>query len=216
MLFRSQYSPTARQWTWISGSSTAGAGGEYGTQGTPGSGNVPGARTGAIAWIDASGNLWLFGGCQAAATAVNTPLTFLNDLWTYNPTSRQWTWVSGSSSTNAYGTYGTQGVPTAANVPSSRTGAVSWRDAAGNLWLFGGFGEDSGHSDFYGGYLNDLWVYNSSSKQWTWVSGSDLINAGGVYGTQGSAAATNQPGGRSGAVAWTDTSGNVWLSGGFG
>jgi hypothetical protein len=53
------------------------------------------------------------------------------------------------------------------------------------------------------------------------MSGTGTIPAGtsgspGVYGTLGTPAATNLPGGRSNAVSWTDTSGNFWLFGGFG
>jgi hypothetical protein len=50
------------QWTWVSGSNLAGQSGAYGTQGIASPGNVPGARTQGAAWIDASDNLWLFGG----------------------------------------------------------------------------------------------------------------------------------------------------------
>ena len=188
----------------------------YGTQGTPGSANVPGARSGAVSWIDASGSLWLFSGCQNVGTAVNTPSEFLNDLWTYNLKLGQWTWVGGSNTINASGTYGTKGTPGPGNMPGARTGAVSWADASGNLWLSGGFGFDSGSSGFNGGYLNDSWVYSSSSKQWAWVSGANTIDAGGVYGTQGISAAGNEPGARAGGVSWTASSGDVWLFGGFG
>ena len=38
----------------------------------------------------------------------------------------------------------------------------------------------------------------------------------GVYGTLGTPAAGNIPGGRDGAATWTDSSGNLWLFGGFG
>jgi hypothetical protein len=56
------YSPATGLWTWVSGSNTADAPGVYGSQGIAAAGNVPPARDGAASWIDASGNLWLFGG----------------------------------------------------------------------------------------------------------------------------------------------------------
>jgi hypothetical protein len=37
-----------------------------------------------------------------------------------------------------------------------------------------------------------------------------------VYGTLGTPAAGNEPGGRSSAVSWTGSSGNFWLFGGYG
>jgi len=48
------------------------------------------------------------------------------------------------------------------------------------------------------------------------VAGSNAANQHGVYGTQGTAAATNVPGARWRAAAWTDHNGNLWLYGGFG
>ena len=38
----------------------------------------------------------------------------------------------------------------------------------------------------------------------------------GVYGTQGTTASMNIPGGRYGGTRWSDASGNLWLFGGFG
>jgi hypothetical protein len=54
------------------------------------------------------------------------------------------------------GVYGSQGTAAAGNVPGARYPAVSWTDASGNLWLFGGWGYDSAGTS---GYLNDLWMY---------------------------------------------------------
>jgi hypothetical protein len=51
---------------------------------------------------------------------------------------------------------------------------------------------------------------------WTWMSGSDVIDQNGVYGTKGAPALANVPGARYGAVSWTDESGNLWLFGGYG
>ncbi len=195
-------------WTWMSGSNAVNASGVYGTQGVASASNVPGARSGAISWIDNSGNLWLMGGLGygASGNAVS-----LNDLWKYDTTSNQWTWVSGSKTANASGVYGTQGTASASNLPGARTQAVSWIDSAGNFWIMGG-NANSGSSEFF----NDLWKYNPASNQWTWVSGSDTINASGLYGAQGEASASSVPGARFGATSWTDSVGNLWLMGGFG
>ena len=38
----------------------------------------------------------------------------------------------------------------------------------------------------------------------------------GVYGTLGTPSVGNMPGGRDGAVGWTDKNGNLWLFGGYG
>jgi len=205
-----KYSTRNGCWTWVGGSSTAGAGGTYGTQGTAAGANVPGARSGAVSWTDPSGNLWLFGGSGIDGSGSSGNL---NDLWKYSPTSGEWTWVGGSGTVNAIGTYGTKGTAAGTNVPGARNGAVGWVDSSGNLWLFGGRGYDSRGSD---DYLNDLWKYSPASGEWTWVGGSSTIDYIGTYGTQGTAAGTNTPGARSGAVSWTDPSGNLWLFGGSG
>ena len=55
--------------------------------------------------------------------------------------------MSGANVANHGGTYGTLGVPDAANVPGVRNfGPVSWTDTAENLWLFGGNALDSAGS----------------------------------------------------------------------
>ena len=143
-------------WTWVSGSMSTNTSGVYGTQGTPAAGNVPGARSTPVSWADSAGNLWLFGGYgyDAAGTVGN-----LNDLWEFNPTSGLWTWVSGSTTGNAYGVYGTLGTASMSNVPGARNLAVSWTDGTGNLWLFGGNGQAQSGT---GGQLNDLWMFNST------------------------------------------------------
>ena len=205
-----KYSPSTKEWTWVSGSDTINAGGVYGTLGVASASNVPGARGSggcgaALSWTDSSGNFWLFGGCGTNG--------ILNDLWEFNPTTKEWTWVSGSDTANAVGVYGTQGVASANNVPGARGYSVSWKDNSGNLWLYGGEGNGATSNTSYD--LSDLWEFNPSTKEWTWVNGS---NAGGVlpvYGTQGTASASNTPGGRDSAVGWADSSGNLWLFGGF-
>jgi N-acetylneuraminic acid mutarotase len=140
----------------------------------------------------------------------------LNDLWEFDPTTKEWTWVSGSNSANAQGVYGTQGVPAATNVPGARNLAVSWADSNGNFWLFGGNVSSVAGSIAGGLVFNDLWEFNPTTKEWTWVSGSQTAMAEGVYGTEGVPASTNVPGGRELAVSWTDSSGNLWLFGGDG
>ena len=50
----------------------------------------------------------------------------------------------------------------------------------------------------------------------TWVSGSNKIYNYGVYGTKGTAHSDNVPGGRHSSISWTDSSGNLWLFGGWG
>ncbi len=73
---------SAGEWTWINGLDTANTLGTYGTLGTGAPADTPGSRQLALGWIDASGNLWLFGGYGWAS--VGQP-ECLNDLWEYQP-----------------------------------------------------------------------------------------------------------------------------------
>jgi hypothetical protein len=206
-----QYSPSSAEWTWVGGSNLANQSGTYGTLGTAAPGNIPGQRFNANGWTDANGDLWLFGGMfwiptgPGSATGAN-----YNDLWKYNPGSNQWAWMGGSSITNQFGIYGTQGIPSSGNAPGARFSGVTFTDASGNFWLLGGYGA----SESAGGTLNDLWRY--SGGQWTWMSGSNNPFQPGVYGSQGAAAPGNIPGARSSALNWTDKKGNLWLFGGLG
>ena len=210
-------------WTFVGGSTAGGTSGVYGTQGAPG--GVPGGRWAAATTTDASGNFWLFGG-QGVDSAGNTGL--LNDLWEYNPGANQWTWIGPSTSNvgNQNGNYGTQGTGSGTTAPGGRQAAVLWADTTGNIWLFGGFGLDSAGTGNAGpppagAILNDLWEFNISTKQWTWVSGNNLANQTGNYGAEATSnlstgAATNVPGSRWGAVGWSDANSNLWFFGGWG
>jgi N-acetylneuraminic acid mutarotase len=198
-------------WVWVSGSNAQGSPGVYGTQGVAAPANAPGARTESSSWTDVSGNLWLFGG-QGVNPATGA-VTALNDLWEYTVGNRQWTWVGGSNTPGSRGVYGAQGTSAASNIPGARYSSTSWTDGAGNLWLFGGQGLDSTGT---AGFLNDLWKYSPSTRQWTWISGSNLSGALGSYGTQATASVSNVPGARHFANAWTDSSGNLCLFGGSG
>jgi hypothetical protein len=65
----------------------------------------------------------------------NSSVKYLNDLWRYNG---NWTWISGNTTGNQKGNYGTKGVSSPTNFPSSRYHAVSWVDNDRNFWMFGG------------------------------------------------------------------------------
>jgi hypothetical protein len=202
-----EFNSTTKEWTWVSGSSTVNASGIYGTLGTGSTSNTPGARGGAVSWKDSKGDFWLFGGAGSG---------FFNDLWEFDPSTMQWKWVSGSSTISALGVYGSTGVPAATNVPGARENADGWIDSSGKLWLFGGQNDTANaNGQVTSVYSNDLWKFDTSTNQWTWVSGSNTTGAMGVYGSLGVASASNIPGARSNAVSWIDSSGNLWLFGGL-
>lgn len=206
-----EFSPASKEWTWVSGSMTGGNQ-NCCTPGIATATNMPGAREGATGWIDASGNLWLFSGLYQAPDGSGYELS---DLWEFNPSSKEWTWVS-MGVPGGYGVYGTKGVAAASNVPGGRQNMLSWTDAEGNFWLFGGEQIDTSTGLGINSEWNDLWKFDPVSEEWTWMGGSNKADAPGVYGALGVAAATNIPGARAGSVGWTDASGNFWLFGGYG
>jgi N-acetylneuraminic acid mutarotase len=215
-----QFNPAANLWTWMGGSTNTSLNaqaGVYGTQGVPAPGNFPGSRSGAATWTDSKGNLWLFGG---DAFDINGTLSGLNDLWEFNISTNEWTWIAGSDvfvGNGPNGVYGTLGVPAPGNIPGGRISAMTWTDSKGNFWLFGGIGADSTFEDGAFGYLHDLWEFNPSTLEWTWMSGSTTsATQPAVYGTLGTPSAANLPGGRALGSTWVDSSGNLWLFGGQG
>src|SRR5437868_708701 len=129
-----------------------------------------------------------------------------------------WTWMSGSQFGGGAGNWGTKGVAASTNIPSGRFCYASWKDLAGNLWLFGGndssqqFNAGCGCFTGVGGRLNDLWKYDIAANMWTWMSGTNVYNSAGVYGTQCIPSVSNIPGGRIETRSrWTDDCGNFWL-----
>jgi hypothetical protein len=205
------------QWTWL-GPATSNAvnqNGIYGTQGAGTATTAPGSRQAAVLWTDASGNIWLFGGfgLDSAGTGAPDGAT-LNDLWEF--TGGVWTWRSGSNIANQNGVYGTQLAANANNVPGSRWGAKGWSDVTGNLWFFGGWGYDSNALNGTG-FLNDVWEYQQSTKQWIWWKGSSDVNQSGAYLTNGIPFVNNVAGARRGMSVWQpDPNGYVTVFGGQG
>lgn len=213
-----KFDPCTGKWTWISGSSTVGGRfgiqSVYGTLGTPAAGNTPGSRYYSATWADLRGHLWLFGGQGLDA---NGNYVVLNDLWEFNPSTKEWSWMGGSSTvpskTGQRGVYGATGDTAAGNLPGSRYSSVAWTDAKGHFWLFGGNGYDANGNH---GELSDLWEYDPTINEWTWMTGSVLVDQTARYGTMFTPSAWNGPGGRENAVGWVDRHGDFWLFGGSG
>lgn len=196
-------------WTWVNGDSTINSKGVYGIKGISSPANKPPAREAAVSWTDKSGNLWLFGG-RALDSLSNR--YFFNDLWKFNVTSKQWTWINGDSSVPHAGVYGIRNVASPANKPGARSECIGWTDTVGNLWLFGGLG----YSLNGNGHFNDLWKFNTITNQWTWVKGDSIINTTAKYGVKGVSSVSNNPSARLNTISWTDASGNFWMFGGSG
>ena len=167
-------------WTWMNGDSTINNRSYYGIKGVASPLNKPGSRYYCSTWTDTAGNFWLFGG----ATSPPHPVSgVFNDLWKYDLVNQEWTWVSGDTTGFDQGTYGVRGVSAASNMPGGRISAATWVDSNGDLFLFGGngWGAWSGGGNQTGN-LNDVWKYNISTNQWTWINGDSVINKPSVFG----------------------------------
>lgn len=189
-----KYDPVINEWTWMNGPPTNGAPGVYGTQGIPDPANYPTARweTNA-AWTDNNNNLWLYGG-------LNAPGDY---LMKYDISINQWTWIKGSA--GGVVNYGTLGVSSPSNSPGNRQVYAKWKDATGDLWMFGGNGSN-----------NDVWKYVISTNEWTWMSGSNMANDPGNYGPQCSSSTSYLPSARyENRACWIDNNGSFWTYGGY-
>ena len=200
-----KYNPSSLEWTWVKGNGLGNQLPIYGSKGVAAAVNTPGSRGwGAASWVDTTGNLWLFGGASIYG--------FFNDLWEYDISTGNWTWVSGDNVPNANGVHGILGLAAPANVPGARERSCSaWTDSLNNLWLFGGDGYDDAGNE---GALNDLWEYNIVANAWTWVNGSASTGAQRNYGIKGVSNAANDPGARWTYTKWKDLNGNFWIMGG--
>ena len=197
-------------WTWMHGNDTSGIQGNYGVLGIASDTSLPVGRYQSAYWIDKQGNFWLFGG---VTFQVNS-LSMQNDMWMYNPNTNQWKWVSGPKFANDInGEFGTNGIPSTANYPSARGyGLNCWTDTNGMMWLYGGYGYDS-----IGNVreLSDLWKFNPTTTEWTWMNGSATGNKPTIYGPKDAYADSVTPGGlQEIKSSWVDKNNTFYLFGG--
>ena len=199
-----RYDAANDAWTWVQGENF-----------TWGTGTVdvdtslpvrPSGRYGMVHWREASGDELFFGGWGFDGDCC---YDFLAETWRWDSVANAWVFLRLTEKT---GVYGERGVASDDNHPGARARAASWTAADGTFWLFGGVGYAT--DDTETGTLNDLWKYDPASGQWTWMHGTNSLEAAGVYGEKGVPAADNTPGGRVGAAHWVDVSGNLWLFGG--
>jgi hypothetical protein len=124
-----------------------------------------------------------------------------------------WTWVSGDTTHQQEPVMGIPGIPDSLNRPIGTYESARWTGKDGMFWYF-----ESGYISAMNGsgWGAELWRYDPELEQWAWVKGPDAPNFTGSYGVQGVEHPDNMPPARGfGAAAWTDTTGNLWLYGGY-
>ncbi len=123
----------------------------------------------------------------------------------------EWTWIEGNSTPNQPGVYGQRGLGSPTKIPGGRSAIAFWQYNEQEFWLYGGYGYDINHNV---GGLSDLWLYNTSSRTWTFVNDSETVNVPPVYGPMGQYNANYNPGARDNMAFWSGNNGILWLFGG--
>ena len=184
-------------WTWMSGSQNTNDSGSYVSKGMPSVNNCPAGRVTNCFWKDNSGNFWLSGGGEDFGNVV------LQDIWSFNPQTLQWTWVKGLQGKDT-STYGIECSPDS----SDKEGALyenraNWKICDNALVTYGGYTIP---------YLgkNDMWAYQSNTNEWVKVNSWPLLGNYGVTDTP----ALIAPPYRTGSVGFKDRNNNLWMFGG--
>lgn len=206
-----KYNIATGQWTWMKGPGSCSCyNPNYGTIKVAASTNEPGSRAEASAsWVDASGNLWFMGGqvcngnCSGGGSAGGK-----SDVWKYDIATNNWIWMNGATTPLQPPVYGPKGVASTANTPGGRMVYASAGGLNNKFLLFGGI------NNFNTNNYNDLWEYDPVNDTWAWLSGTNLVNQNGVYGTKCVPSNTVYPGsGFEVRTRWSDDCGNLWLFG---
>ena len=196
-----KYDVAINQWTWMAGDSLGNLPSVYGTLGVASAATNPPSYFDGSHWKDAAGNFWLF---ESRPPQQGTPL---NALWMFSTANAQWTWMGGDTIINTNGNYGIKGVASPSNMPPIRNPAYFWTDNQDNLWIF---------NSESGGYRNDLWKYNTNTRQWVWLDGDSTYPfVPAYYGSKGFSYFLNFPGTRRLGTTVKDKAGNLWLYGGL-
>lgn len=198
-----KFNPTNGLWTWLKGSLTS-TGNIVSDVGIENINNMPTPTSYLYDnkkpnnWVDKNGNFWI---------QVN------EYVWRYRPITNSWT-VMKKSILTSYSqppVYGTINVENSDNFPGLRISSGCWTGNDGNLYLYNG----NGYENFR--YLIDLWRYNISTNNWTFIKGAGSYG-GDIYGSKayqnlaGLIEEENTPGSTDKFGAkWNDNEGNLWL-----
>ena len=115
-------------WTWIAGrNDTQVVPGEYGTILVGSPDNLPGARfKSGFTSIDSS--MYLFGGEGFDSVG---DFSYLNDMWVFHANTKEWTWLAGLSTVNAYSNE---------SYPGSRHQMAMIAASNDKIYIYGGLG----------------------------------------------------------------------------
>lgn len=161
------YDFTVKQWMFLKGNTTQGTSATYGYSiglGIEDPSNVPAGRYAhTMKSMSSSNSFVIFGGNTKYSS---TAFGILNDAWSFNVTSNNWCLLKGSITlVNQLAVYGTTGVASASNMPAGVQGHdAAFLPGTDILYVFGGL------TTITSTYSNELWTFNCSSAQWTFLS----------------------------------------------
>ncbi|MES2594244.1 MAG: immunoglobulin domain-containing protein [Verrucomicrobiota bacterium] len=194
------------RWQMVQAPLPLGSAGEPGVLGVSSPQSRPRGRQGATTWLQANGELWMYGG------RVPNPATgsffSLVDLWCFQPATQQWTWMAGRTLLPSEGPdWRSDGILQPA---SDAAFCPCWVDHTGRLWM---------HELTSSGQQR-MWTFDLVSKSWSmpYSQAWDGVIPGhsGTSRETGPPETGTSPGKRSkNALCWTDAQGNLMLFGGF-
>jgi hypothetical protein len=174
-------------------------------------------KEGAALWYSKyDDSLYTFGGYSTYKKCVG------NDLWKFNLSALEWTWISGDLNCTASGRKplaGAKGVFAAGNRPGAKLTPSYWKsDSEKRLFVFGGrgaysdsvFSTNANLPNQYWDHGDDVWEYDLVNQQWAWIKGS-LFRSALALSTGNSDLLT--PGWSVEATFGTDIDDNLWVIG---
>ena len=135
----------------------------YGTANVSSPTTGPGSRLYASTWLHIhpiTGNtaLYLYSGTSGSDPGSTTLETY-QDMWRFDFSTNQWTWIAGPTTDNSIGDNRADGTP------GYRADSITWQ-AGTRLLLYSGLINDSA-SD------TETWAYDIDTYSWTFIHGSD-------------------------------------------
>ncbi len=147
------FNTTSLMWTWMWGAIDTAESSDFNN-------GYFGGRWGAGGFIDAEDRIWIFGGVGSTPTSGEW-----GDLWSFDTNTLEWRveW-GGPNSFLAKGAVVSDDL-NPGNIPAARAGAQLVDRLDGTLMIVGGVKYNKDVS------LNDIWLFNKTSKSWKMVYG---------------------------------------------
>lgn len=190
---RLSFGPQSR-WAFVSGNTSFDALIVRGKKGVSAPENYPGSRCGHWIFLHPKSDVMYLVGGYGIMDKSETELKDgeFNDVWLYNFTSDEWTWVAGDDYGYSRGNYTLIGLSSEWTAPHSRFSyGMDMHPVSGDIYLFGGYSFSMGNV-----YFDDLWKWDPETTFWTWLSGEGISSQPGTYGVKGTESSRNRPGAR--------------------